>query len=513
MKDSLFNKTLNGLQWTTISTILSVLIQVVYMAIISRLLNKEDFGLIALANTVIGFSHFFATLGLGQALVQKEHLSKEDIRVIFTLGLCLGSLFFCIIWVSAPYIIRYMYPVAEIDKLTIIVRYFGFSVFLSSLGLTASGLMRRNFDFKRFSISSVIINILQSVLVLFLAYRGLGVWSLVIGAMTQSILNFIIIFSLNPHSIVPLFDLKAIKPLFSYGTNLSSNSVMEYINQTMDKFLIGRFYGAEKVGLYTRVNLLFYLPSYYLTTTITRVLFPALSRMQNDQAKMRTNFLRTVLFLSLLIVPFAGGIAVAAESVISISLGSSWVEGASILRLYGIASVLNMITMQSGVICDATAYLRPKLILNVCYFFVVVALFYIFKDFDLVGLAGALVIAEVIRNIAYAVLMRKVLDLPYLTYYRNLVSPMIVGIIVSGAIYSITLLSNYFEFNYILLFVLQALTGMVSLGMTILFLPLPAVRKEMKWLLEKLSDKFTHPKIARGVNWYINFLGKTTTTA
>ncbi len=508
MKDTLFNKTLQGLQWTTIATVLGILIQVGYMAVISRLLDKEDFGLVALANTVVNFSYFFATLGLGQALVQKEHLSKEDIRAIFTLSLCLGSFFFALIWILSPYAIAYLYPNSEIEKLTTIARYFGITIFLSSAGMTSGAMMKRNFDFKRSSIISVVLTIFQCVLVITLAYQDFGVWSLVIGTVLHSIFSFTAVYSLNPHSIIPLFSFKAFKPFFSYGTNLSLNSIIEYINQTMDQFLIGRFYGDAKVGLYTRVTLLFYLPSYHLTTTVTRVLFPAISRMQNDKAKMRDNFLRTILFLSLIIVPFAGGIAVAAEGLITISLGGSWVEGAPILRLYGFASVLNMITMQSGVICDATAYLRPKFILNILYFFVVSSLFYLFRDFGLVGLAGALVIAELIRNIAYTVLMRKVLELSYRTYYLNLVPSLIVGALVSGAIYCVTIISNYFGLNYILLFIFQALTGMISLPLAILFLPLPSVRKEIKWFLEKLLDRFTHPKIVRGINGYINFLEK-----
>lgn len=513
MKDNLFSKTLHGLQWTTISTVASTLIQIVHMALVSRLLGSEEFGTIALGGSIIGFSYFFSSMGLGQALVQKEELTEKDIRVLFTLSLILSAIVFSILWIFMPFFIRSMYPSADIEKVSLIARLMSTGILLSGIGTIPGAMIRRSFDFKRGAVLFMVISVLNSVIIVSFAYFGFGVWSLVIGALTQgtisTIANYYLIGRLY---IKPLFSLKEFKPFISYSGNLSLNSIMEYINQTMDQVLIGRFSGAAKVGIYTRVNLLFYLPSYYLTTTITRVLFPAMSRMQDDKARMQANFIRIVVFLSILMLPLAGGVLVAADNVILFALGTkqNWVSGADVLRIYGFASVLNMITMQSGIICDATAYLRPKLILNICYFFVVSGLFYLFRSYDLVGFACALLIAEIIRNIAYAFLMRRVLHLSYYRYYVSLIPAVLVCTFVTLCIYGITVLCTYFQLNYVIGFFLQMITGAISLVFAILFLPIPVIRRELKWLFERLGTRLENPKLAKAINWYIYFLNKQT---
>jgi lipopolysaccharide exporter len=197
--------------------------------------------------------------------------------------------------------------------------------------------------------------------------------------------------------------------------------------------------------------------------------------------------------------------------VILIALGTkqNWVSGADLLRIYGFASVLNMITMQSGVVCDATAYLKPKLVLNASYFFVVGILFYLFRGYDLIGYAYALLIAEIIRNIAYTYLMRRILQLDYYTYYKSLLPALLICAFVSTFVYGATVIASYLHFSYVIGFVLQMLAGAVALGLA-MFLPIPFLHRQMEWLLKKLSEGYANPKISKIMNWYIRFLNKQT---
>jgi lipopolysaccharide exporter len=511
MKDNLFGKTLQGLQWTTISTVVSTLIQIVHMALASRMLSSEAFGTIALANTIVGFSYFFSNLGVGQALVQKEELTEKDISVLFFISVFAATTVFSILWISIPYLIRSMYPASDIDALSLVARLMSFGILLSGIGTVPGAMIRRSFDFKRGAILFLLISVANSVIILSFAYSGFGVWSLVIGALAQgslaTISNFYLI---RRWYIKPIFSFKEIKPFLGYSTHLSLISILEYVNQNMDQFLIGRFSGAVKVGLYTRVNLLFYLPSYYLTTTISRVFFPAMSRMQDNRMRMQSNFIRIIVFLSIIMLPLAGGVAIAAENVILVALGTkqNWVAGADVLRIYGFASVLSMVTMQSGIICDATAYLKPKLILNISHFFIMGILFYLFRSYDLVGFAFALLCAEIIRNIGYSFLMRKVLNLNPFKYYASLLPAVIICTLVSASIYGTTLVCKLLELNYFIQFIFQIITGAIVLVGSILFLPIPIIRREIKWLLEKKEIKLKNPKIAKFVDWYIYFLDR-----
>jgi lipopolysaccharide exporter len=113
MKDNLFNKTISGLQWTSISTVINILVQILNMIIVSRLLGSKEFGMITLGNSIVDFGYFFATMGLGQALVQKENLTQIDIRALFTLSLILGTSIFGVLWLFMPLFITYLYPASD----------------------------------------------------------------------------------------------------------------------------------------------------------------------------------------------------------------------------------------------------------------------------------------------------------------------------------------------------------------------------------------------------------------
>lgn len=507
MKNTLFNKTINGLKWTSISTLGSIVLQISYTSIMSRLLTPSDFGLVALATSVVNFGNYFASLGLGRALVQKETLAQEDIRAVFSISLMMGLLISSLILILSPFV-GYLYPNTDAEKLKMITQIMSINIFLSTLGITSSALLGRNFNFKRTTIISFFTTLIQNTVAIILAYLGFEFWSLVIAGVVNSVLTFSALFYSASHSILPIFSAKVYRPILSYGVFLSGNSIIEYFNQTMDIFLIGRFSNAAKVGIYSRVNLLFGLPIHYLTNTLNSVFFPVLSRMQGELGKIQENLFRIIMFLSVLGFPLAVGVAIAAENVIVVTLGKQWVDGATVLQIYVFARVIGMITTQSGIICDATANLKPKLIINVLYIFIISFFFYIFRSWGLEGFATGLLVSGIVRNIMYLIVLRRVINIDYVKYYLILTPAIVVGLVVGACIYATTLFCNYMQFNSFLGLALQACAGGVALVATVLFVPLPYFNKELKWLVAKFADRKHSAAVAKMVGRYADYLEK-----
>ncbi|TAH20081.1 MAG: lipopolysaccharide biosynthesis protein [Cytophagales bacterium] len=507
MKNTLFNKTVNSLKWTSISTVSNIVLQILYTSIMSRLLNPSDFGLVALATSVVSFGNYFASVGLGRALIQKEDLTQEDIRAVFSISLIMGLLISISILALSPFI-GYVYPNADTGNLKIVIQVMSINIFLSTLGITAGALLMRNLNFKRTTIILFFATLTQNIVAIALAYLGFGFWSLVVAGVVNSVLTFFTLFYSAPHSIIPIFSAKVYKPILSYGAFLSGNTIIEYFNQTMDIFLIGRFSDAAKVGIYSRVNLLFGLPIHYLTSTLNSVFFPILSRMQDELGKIQESLFRIIMFLSILGLPLAVGVSIAARNVIIVTLGEQWVEGASVLQIYVFARVIGMVTMQSGIICDATANLRPKLIINILYIFIIAFFFYIFRSWGLEGFAMGLLVSEVIRNIMYLVLLRRIINVDYIKYYLILTPAIIVGTAVGVCIYLTTLFCNYAQFNPFSGLALQVCVGGIALATTILFIPLPYFSEELKWLVTKFANRSHSARIAKIIEKYIVFLEK-----
>jgi PST family polysaccharide transporter len=121
--------------------------------------------------------------------------------------------------------------------------------------------------------------------------------------------------------------------MLSYGGTVTLNNVIVYLAYNADKVLLGRFWGAEALGVYGRAYQLVNLPTENLNSTIGLVAFPALSRIQNDPARLKNYFLKGYsLFLSL-VMPITVGCLLFAEDIIRVFLGPQWNEAAPIFRL------------------------------------------------------------------------------------------------------------------------------------------------------------------------------------
>jgi PST family polysaccharide transporter len=121
--------------------------------------------------------------------------------------------------------------------------------------------------------------------------------------------------------------------MLHYGGTITLNNVIVYLAYNAEKVLLGRFMGAEALGIYGRAYQLINLPTENLNSTIGLVAFPALSRVQDDPARLRSYFLKGyTLFLSL-VMPITMGCALFAEDIIRVFLGPNWNAATEVFRL------------------------------------------------------------------------------------------------------------------------------------------------------------------------------------
>src|SRR6266404_3595628 len=102
MAENLTSKALRALNWGYLSTITNAVMQIGFTAVLARLLNPDAYGLIAMAGLILRFGSYFANMGIGSALIQKDELTTEEIRAGFTSSVLLGLAFSFLIYVLAP---------------------------------------------------------------------------------------------------------------------------------------------------------------------------------------------------------------------------------------------------------------------------------------------------------------------------------------------------------------------------------------------------------------------------
>jgi PST family polysaccharide transporter len=140
-----------------------------------------------------------------------------------------------------------------------------------------------------------------------------------------------------------------------YGGTITVNGLVTYVAYNLDKVLVGRVWGADALGIYGRAYQLMTIPNENLNYTMGLVAFPALARVQGDEARLRDYFVKGYRLLALLSIPIAAACMLLADDIVRVLLGPRWSEAATVLRVlaptilvFGLINPLAWLLMATG---------------------------------------------------------------------------------------------------------------------------------------------------------------------
>lgn len=463
---SLTARTIQGLGWSYVDTVVTAIMQIGYTAIMARLLSPADFGLVAMGSVVLRFGSYFAQMGLGLALVQKKELTKEDIQASFTSSVLLGVAMFGIFWFASPLAVF----VFEDPHLAPVVRVMALSFVFTGLSVTALSLLRRNLAFRALALINIISYVLgYGIGGIGLALRGAGVWSLIAASLSQGVLTALLAYLLTRHSAHFVFKWRYFKPLYSFGARITLISFLEFIGLNLDTMAIGRFLGATALGMYNRAFMLIALPTQYFVTSFSRVMLPSYSRIQDDTPRLRRAYLSSSLLLGSVFFPICWGMVAAAQEIVSVILGPQWMEAIPLLQILAAATPFGLLTHLTGSLLVAKAELNAKLRIQIAYLLVLFALFATLGRLGVGGFAFAVAISTLVQYVLYMESARCILQFDLAQVSETLRAPVLSGAIVGLAIYVWGVLLDHGGMPSWLILVTQVTLGCVVLVVLFLY--------------------------------------------
>jgi lipopolysaccharide exporter len=480
-RSTLTARAASGLRWSSLGYAALMAANVVYTVTISRLLDPVAFGLMALAQIVVLFAQFFVRMGLASALVQKPQLSKDDVRAASTAGVAVGVTCFAIVWVLAPVISG----VFRAPTLTPVLRLLGVSFLFEGLAMVGIGLLRRQLRFRELSIITVGTYVLGYVVVgIGLALLGAGVWSLVVGALVSSGSQTVWQYALLRHPIRPVLGWKPYQEVCGYGMRLSGAHLLDYVGSNLDTFTVGRVASTAVVGQYSRGYYLAVQPlRSYLTQALTLVLFPHLSRIQQDRERLRRAYLSVLMLAGLVVFPVCAGVAVAAPELVRVVLGAQWGLAATIVPWFALAGGCSVISALSQTAVEARAELNRSLVIQGAYIVALGAFLAFAVGYRSHGIwvfAAAVVAAEILRHVGYLGLMRRIVGFSMTELWASYAPAAFASAGVALAI-GVTRGVLVGAVPTLVTFAAQVVAGAVAVALCIRLCPLPAIRREL-WM-------------------------------
>ena len=299
------------------------------LVVLARLLFPKDFGLVGMVTSLTGFIGLFRDAGLSLATVQRDSITKEQISMLFWVNLALGCILAALCAAMAPFLVAF-YHEPSLFWLTVATG----TVFIF-YGASAQhrALLQRNMRFLELALIDTVSSAIGIAMGIIMAAAGYGYWALVGMTLGQAALNSCGTWLTGGWVPGVPRPMPAIGSMLRFGGTVSLNSVLAYLAYNTDKILLGRFWGAEMLGIYGRAHQLANLPTENLNSTLGLVAFPALSRLQNEPSRLRTYFLKGYrLFLSL-VMPITMSFALFADDIIFVLLGPRWHAATPIFRL------------------------------------------------------------------------------------------------------------------------------------------------------------------------------------
>jgi len=335
MNDNLEGRTLKSLKWSGIGQVVKQLMYFMIYIVLARLLTPQDFGIIGMVMVFTGFVQIFSELGLGAALVQKLDLDERHLSSVFWVNLGTGVLLTGVIATSAPLIAAF-YGNPVLRPITMVI---ALNFFIGSFKVVQNALLQKKMDFQKLACVEIIGAFIAGFVAISMALMGFGVWSLVVQSLLFTLVSVVMIWIFSSWRPVFCWDAKAVKELVGFSSNLLGFNVLNYWVRNFDNLLVGKFIGPWALGIYTRAYGLMLLPVSQISAVISRVMFPALSSIQEEVERVKKVYLRSTRIIALFSFPLMVGLFVLAEPFIIAVLGEKWRQVVPVLQILCISGL------------------------------------------------------------------------------------------------------------------------------------------------------------------------------
>jgi teichuronic acid exporter len=325
---NLKRKAVNGFFWSSLESVFSQGQGMIFGIFLARLLSPKEFGLLGMITIFITIAQVFVDSGLSQALISKKECSKLDYSTIFWANIVLGLLAYVAIWFAAPFIADF-YQKPELIQL---VRIAALAILIGSVTLIQQTILIKEIDFKTLTKTSTVGTFVAGVVSIVLAFMGFGVWSLVWRTLINQAVRSFMMWQHSHWFPEWLFSKKTFKELFAFSSNILLISIVASVYKSFYNLIIGKNYSDVILGYYTNADQYSTMPSSTITGITSRVSYPVLAEIQNDDAKLKTSIsklIKTVMFLSFVIM---FGLAAVAHSLFYVLFGAKWLPSVPVFQ-------------------------------------------------------------------------------------------------------------------------------------------------------------------------------------
>lgn len=346
---------------TLVSQGLTIAIQLTSTIVLARLLLPADYGIVAMVAAVTNFANVFRDLGLSSVAIQRKNLTCDQQTNLFWLNVAMGGVLTLLVSAASPLVV-WFYSKPELLWVTVAM---SLNFLIGSLGSQHGASLVRNMQFGRNAVPPVVGAIVGLSVSVLLAINGWSYWALVWGNLCGAFVITLCLSILSPFRPSWMRRNAGTRDMVKFGANVTAFDFINYFHRNFDNVLIGKFVGADALGLYSRAYALLMLPIGNLRGPITTVGFPALSQLQDQPQAFRDYYRKITALLAMVSMPLTAFLFVSVDEVIAVALGSNWSGAAPIFAVLALVAFVQPVITLWGVVALSRGMARRYLHLGV----------------------------------------------------------------------------------------------------------------------------------------------------
>lgn len=325
--------------WKFLELFSKKIIALVLSTILARLLSPDVYGVVALTTVFITFSDIFITNGFNIALIRKEHASDIDYSTVMSLGLLFSVLLYAVFFLLAPILASFY----DTPAFSPVLRVLTLLIFLKSISSVIKARATRELQFKKMSFISVITSTMASLIGIALAYKGYGVWALVMQQILANLFDVLALSIVFKWKYSFRISKEAAQEMTRFTFGVLGTSFLDFLGNNLNSLVIGKAYNATELGYYNRGNMYPETISLNMYNSINSVLLPTLASRQNNKESMRRVVSKVLSVTSYIIFPLMFGLISVSDFFVKVVLTDKWVPCIPILICAALVYAINPI--------------------------------------------------------------------------------------------------------------------------------------------------------------------------
>ena len=326
--------------WTALESYSSQGIAFIVSIFMARILTPADYGIIGIIGVFLALSDIFIDSGFSNALINKQNCTKADFSTVFYTNIVISLVFFAILFFCAPLIASfYKNPV-----LVWTTRAMALTFVISSFGAVSMTILTTELRFKAKAIIAFIVSCISGFIGIYLAYNGWGVWALVWQAVISCAIRVVVSVVYVRWKPILKFSRSSFVELFKFGSNLLGSNIIYTLYNNIYSLVIGKVFNPTQLGYFSRAEGYAKLIPINVSGVLAKILFPILSKTQNDDEEMMRLYHRFILVTSAILFPGCLFVAGLAAPLVSLLITDKWMPIVPLLQILSFAGVFEHFT-------------------------------------------------------------------------------------------------------------------------------------------------------------------------